>query len=37
MMYLTWDRMAAAERKRILQQAEIYRRGLNSLQDDMLR
>ena len=31
MMYRTWDRMAAAERKRILQQAEIYRRGLYSL------
>lgn len=31
MMYRTWDRMAAAERKRILQQAEIYRRDLNRL------
>jgi deoxyribodipyrimidine photolyase-related protein len=31
MMYRTWDRMAAAERKRILQQADTYRRGLNSL------
>jgi hypothetical protein len=32
MIYRTcWDRMAAAERKQILQQAEIYRRGLNTL------
>jgi deoxyribodipyrimidine photolyase-related protein len=31
MMYRTWDRMAAAERKRILQQADIYRRDLNAL------
>jgi hypothetical protein len=31
MMYRTWDRMAAAERKRILKQAEIYRRDLNRL------
>jgi len=31
MMYRAWDRMAAAERKRILRQAEIYRRDLNRL------
>jgi deoxyribodipyrimidine photolyase-related protein len=31
MMYRTWDRMAAAERKQILRQAEIYRRDLNRL------
>jgi deoxyribodipyrimidine photolyase-related protein len=31
MMYRTWDRMAAAERKRILQQADIYRRDLDAL------
>jgi deoxyribodipyrimidine photolyase-related protein len=31
MMYRTWDRTAAAERKRILQQAELYRRNLNAL------
>jgi deoxyribodipyrimidine photolyase-related protein len=31
MMLRTWDRMAAAERKRILQQADIYRRDLNAL------
>jgi deoxyribodipyrimidine photolyase-related protein len=31
MMYRTWDRMAAAERKRILRQAEICRRDLNRL------
>jgi deoxyribodipyrimidine photolyase-related protein len=31
MMYRTWDRMAAAERKRILQQADTCRRGLNRL------
>jgi len=31
MMYRTWDRIVAAERKRILQQADTYRRGLDSL------
>jgi deoxyribodipyrimidine photolyase-related protein len=31
MMYRTWDRMGAAERKRILQQVDTYRKGLNSL------
>jgi len=31
MMYRTWDRMAAVERKRVLRQAEIYRRDLNAL------
>jgi hypothetical protein len=30
-MYRTWDRMAAAERERILQQADTYRRDHNSL------
>jgi deoxyribodipyrimidine photolyase-related protein len=31
MMHRTWDRMAADERKRVLQQAEIYRQDLNRL------
>jgi len=31
MMYRTWDRMAAAERKQVLRQAEIYRRDLKRL------
>jgi deoxyribodipyrimidine photolyase-related protein len=31
MVYRTWDRMAADERRRILRQAEIYRRDLNAL------
>ena len=31
MIYRTWDHMAAAERKRTLRQAEIYRRDLNRL------
>jgi deoxyribodipyrimidine photolyase-like uncharacterized protein len=31
MMYRTWDRMAAAEKKRILEQAEVYRNGLSTL------
>jgi deoxyribodipyrimidine photolyase-related protein len=31
MMYRTWDRMAAAERKRILRQAELYRNDLNGI------
>jgi hypothetical protein len=31
MMYRTWDRMAAAERRLILGQAEAYRKDLNRL------
>ena len=31
MMYRTWDRMAAAEKKSILKQADIYRKDVNRL------
>jgi deoxyribodipyrimidine photolyase-related protein len=31
MMYRTWDRMAAAERKHILRQADVYRNDLGTL------
>jgi deoxyribodipyrimidine photolyase-related protein len=31
MMYRTWHRMAAAERKHILRQADIYRKDLSLL------
>jgi deoxyribodipyrimidine photolyase-related protein len=31
MMYRTWDRMAASERKLILRQAQVYRDDLNTL------
>jgi deoxyribodipyrimidine photolyase-related protein len=31
MMYRTWDRMAASDRKKILKQADIYRRDLKRL------
>ena len=31
MMYRTWDRMASPDKKRILKQAEVYRKELNRL------